>query len=1101
MRRINPGLWSFGQKLRWLVILPTILAVLLLTAWVGTIISQKELENRAKHMAESRTEQLALRVESFFRRADILTRAIASRQKMLGRRPDAGTMDFLLNLLKATPEREAQGVYIAFEDRDDRQGNVIQWVDRMHLGTASRVDYDFHDARDEKCEWYRDAKAKPENEVAVSRPFFDEGGANIAMVSVTRSIHDKDGAFVGVAGVDLDMTELIAQVQEFVAHTSRKPEDLGSFEAYLVSRDGRVFAHPDQERPLVRGGKLPYLQLADRTEGREVAARPEDSFVRIQPRSGESHAGQWRRFSWKECEIPGWKVVRSTPDASFAASLTTPLDAIGQNAIGIGLLFLTLIVIVSLVANWVTGPIGRLTAAAAAVEAGDYRPEGPVAGLAERRDEFGQLARGFRRMVEEVSGRERQLRQVQDDLSGRERYYRALIENASDLITIVGPDGITRYKSPSVQRILGYTADELVGRSGYEFIHPDDRVSVRECTRRLIDNPGSHAQLEYRFRHKDGSWRTLESRCSLLIGDPTVSGLIINSRDITERKRDETEILQLNARLEERVRRRTAELEQKNEELQGAKEATDQAMKQQEIFLSNVAHDLRTPLTIVIGYSEDLLRRAKKKGNEAFIPDLRLIVNRGKELLDLINDLLNLSKAMNDKGIELDLEEFDVEGMVRGHMEGIGAIAQKYGNAIEFHPEPGLGTMRADKVKVWRLLMNLLSNSCKFTKDGTITTTASRVRDDEGEWIRFRVSDTGIGMSPEMQGHLFNRFSQVHAASGKLQAGVGLGLSICLIYCKAMGGRIVVESEEGRGSTFTVTLPVEVRPKVASSPRAAGLPAPPSALAPAPCPPAAANGHSTPPGDGANLILIIDDDASVCRLMERNLDEEGYRARIAHDGEEGLQMARQLHPSAIILDVVMSGLDGWDVLAALKSDAATAEIPIIMVSMLDERERGLRMGADEYIMKPFGRDRLTDLLHKHLGDRPGARLLVVEDDAETREQVCRSLREQNWEVYAADDGFEALRLLHEQRPDLILLDLMLPVMHGFELIEEVRKDPESQSIPIVVMTAADLSAEDRQHLEGQVKQILHKGLYGRDELLREIRTLVNEQQRRKSATV
>jgi len=257
--------------------------------------------------------------------------------------------------------------------------------------------------------------------------------------------------------------------------------------------------------------------------------------------------------------------------------------------------------------------------------------------------------------------------------------------------------------------------------------------------------------------------------------------------------------------------------------------------------------------------------------------------------------------------------------------------------------------------------------------------------------------------------------------------------------------------------------------------------------------------HSTGSGDvNANLILIIDDDASVCELMERNLDEEGFRARAAYSGEEGLRMAKQLHPSAIILDVVMPGIDGWGVLAALKSDTRTAQIPIIMVSMLDERERGLQMGADEYMLKPFGRDRLADLLHKHLRDRPRARLLVVEDDIEARERVCRSLSEQNWEVYAAGDGLEGLRLLREHRPDLILLDLLLPTMNGFEFIDEVRRDPESHSIPIVVMTGAELSAVDRQQLQGQVEKILQKGLYGRDELLREIRRAVRAHQSRMS---
>jgi PAS domain S-box-containing protein len=243
-------------------------------------------------------------------------------------------------------------------------------------------------------------------------------------------------------------------------------------------------------------------------------------------------------------------------------------------------------------------------------------------------------------MVQEVSGREQQLRMLQDDLAQRERHYRALIENATDLVTILSPDGIIRYESPSVQRILGYTVDELIGRRAHEFTHPDDLASVGESMRRLADHPGDHGTFEFRFRHKDGTWRILEAQSSNLIGDPAVGGIVVNSRDITQRKRDEREILALNAVLEQRVR-----------ELRGAKEATDLAMKQQEIFLSNVSHDLRPPLTIVIGYSEDLLRRAKKLGHE---------------LLQAAEGLAGLALAQSERPdlilLDLDLGRFSIDG-------------------------------------------------------------------------------------------------------------------------------------------------------------------------------------------------------------------------------------------------------------------------------------------------------------------------------------------------------------------------------------------------------------------------------------------------------
>ncbi len=361
-------------------------------------------------------------------------------------------------------------------------------------------------------------------------------------------------------------------------------------------------------------------------------------------------------------------------------------------------------------------------------------------------------------MIDEVSTREAQLKQARDELSRSERHFRSLIENASDITTVLGRDGTILYTSPSVTRLLGYTPEELHGRSGFEHIHPDDHRAVADRIERHGRGMGVGSPLRYRQRHRDGSWRTLEAIGTNLFEDPDVAGIVVNSRDITERELAESEVRllnvqlsELNADLDRRVKLKTAELQDKMEELAAAKDATDAAMKAQETLLSNVAHDLRTPLTIVMGFSEDLLRKAKKKGQDAFIPDLRLIVNKGKDLLELINDLLNLSKAMNDKGVEIDLATFDVAQMIQGRMEGIGTVAQKYGNTIEFRPAEDLGAMTADAAKVWRVLMNLLTNACKFTKDGTITLEAAREPADDGTWIVFRVRDTGMGMGPEQR--------------------------------------------------------------------------------------------------------------------------------------------------------------------------------------------------------------------------------------------------------------------------------------------------------------------------------------------------------------
>ncbi len=1093
MRVADLGLRTVRQKLRFLIIVAPCL-VLVFTSIFGYAFTLREIRRDEVRKFQIEMDAKADGLDHFFDRLAVLPRCLAARQRALepGSTPDPRTMEVLAEILDNAAPEICYGLYIAFHGINPLvKAEAIQWVDKSK--SNARLDYDYN-VENDRSEWYHGARRKWEARGPgkpadikhhITEPYKDDGGSGVIIVSLTQAVEGRNGRFVGVAGVDLKCTSLDDYVGTLVEEERRGVEPgSGEVVGYLMSPKGEVVARSDRTStleppsrlkmpsggPLIRGDKSP-------SEGVTV-----DS------------GGTPRLLFWTTARNSGWKVVLSVPEAAIEAParrLAKWWAIFGSGGI------ILLIPVYSMLAGRITGPIPRLTRAAAAVESGNYEADdlGPIA---DRADEFGQLARGFRRMVGEVSAREDQLREAEQDLRDRERWFRSLIENGSDLITVVEADGTIRYESPSIRRILGYEPDELVGAPRFSMVHPDDVPILTAALGRYLIDGGSGKPLEYRFRHRDGSWRTLEATSTNLLDDPAVGGIVVNSRDVTERKRDEAELAELRRRdaeeLEERVRLRTAELAHKNEELQAAKEATDAAMKQQEIFLSNVAHDLRTPLTIVIGYSEDLLRRAKKKGLDAFLPDLKLIVNRGKDLLELINDLLNLSKAMSDKGVELDLKSFEVGPMIESRMEGIGAIAQKQGNAVSFRPGEGLGSMVADEAKVWRILMNLLTNACKFTKDGTIALEVAREPGDGGDRIVFRVVDTGMGMTPEQADRLFHRFAQVHATSGKMQAGVGLGLSICQLYCRSMGGTLAVDSEVGRGTTFLVSLPAEVGPAVRT-------PGPPAPRAPRPVPalpPSAIGGG--PPDDRANLVLIIDDDASICELIRRDLGAEGFRTRAANSGEEGLRLAKQLLPSAIILDVVMPGIDGWAVLAALKTDAQMADIPIIMASMLDEKERGLRMGADEYLSKPFGRGRLAEILRKHLGNGPSARILLVEEDGEGRDLLARAIRDHGWEVAEASDPASALARLREASTDMILLDINLPGQGGPEVLQEIRSDPAGRSVPVVLLTSDDLDPEARRQIQGQVEAILADELLGRDDLLREIRDLLDRHRRGRHAT-
>jgi hypothetical protein len=386
--------------------------------------------------------------------------------------------------------------------------------------------------------------------------------------------------------------------------------------------------------------------------------------------------------------------------------------------------------------------------------------------------------------------------------------------------------------------------------------------------------------------------------------------------------------------------------------------------------------------------------------------------------------------------------------------------------------------MRADLTKVRQALFNLLSNACKFTDHGTISLLVSRDSHEAPESIVFSVRDTGIGMTAEQIARLFEAFAQADAATTRKYGGTGLGLALSRRLCRMMGGDVTVESKAGRGSTFTIRLPAQVAEAVEE-----------------PATPAAPPERET---TGIGTVLVIDDEAAVRDLMQRFLTREGFRVVVAAGGEEGLRRARELRPDAITLDVMMPGMDGWAVLSALKAAPDLADIPVIMLTIVDDRNLGYALGAADYLTKPIDRERLVAVLRQHRRDLP---VLVVDDDAEVRALFRRMLEPDGYAVMEAPNGRAALERLREITPGVILLDLMMPEMDGFEFVAEFRRHEAWRAIPIVVVTAKDLSHDDRQRLNGYVERILQKGAYGREQLLAEVRELVAASVGRRSRRV
>ncbi len=629
-------------------------------------------------------------------------------------------------------------------------------------------------------------------------------------------------------------------------------------------------------------------------------------------------------------------------------------------------------------------------------------------------------------------------------LAAQEALYRTLIEAAPQIIWVADADGQIALLNKAWHDFSGRTAEESLGTRWAEALHPEDLPDVLAKWERAYMH-GETYSGECRFRAKDGSYQTF-----IFIGAPVrdESGQIINWVGI-------------NTDIADRVEAEMA--------LQEAKDAAEHANRAKSEFLATMSHELRTPLNAVIGFSEILRDEILGTINDEQKELILDIHTSGNHLLAMINDILDLSKIEAGK-MELQLEDFSVKEAVTEVNAIVTALASKkqIQLSLEFNQEISI---KADKIKFKQILYNLLSNAIKFTDEGGEVTTQFEISNSA---LLGSVTDTGVGISPQDREKLFQPFTQLDASRTRAHSGTGLGLALTNRLIELHGGRIWVESEVDKGSTFFFTFPLHQQGEVAD------LIAPELSLP-----------ETSPPLGNNRTILVAEDNEQAAQLVGIYLTEAGYQVEYATDGEEAIAKAAEIHPFAITLDILLPKKDGWQVLKEMKTQPNLQSIPVIILSVTEERQLAFGLGAVDHLVKPIDKGALlTSLRSLKLPSRAGSpRVLVVDDDPQTVRLLSTVLTNDGYEVVKVYGGSEAIEAAISQSPDLIILDMMMPKVDGFQVIRRLTDDPRTQNIPIIICTALDLTDEDRSRLNGQIQSVIPKTGKVKEELLAAIKRI------------
>jgi signal transduction histidine kinase/CheY-like chemotaxis protein len=491
------------------------------------------------------------------------------------------------------------------------------------------------------------------------------------------------------------------------------------------------------------------------------------------------------------------------------------------------------------------------------------------------------------------------------------------------------------------------------------------------------------------------------------------------------------------------------QLEQKTRELEVVSQHKSE-------FLASMSHELRTPLNAVIGFSDVLLDRMFGELNERQDEYVRDIRSSGRHLLELINEILDLSKVEAGQ-MELDLGPVSLPNLIDHGVAMVRERASRHGIALESAIDPALGTTMGDELKLKQVVLNLLTNAVKFTPDGGSVRISARCGDDEA---LVSVSDTGVGIAAADQQRIFEAFQRGDRATRTNTEGTGLGLTLSKRIVELHGGRIWMESELGAGSTFAFAIPLirAERPRAAASQGAArGV---------------------------AGSVLVVEDDRRSADLLGVYLEDAGYDVAFARDGVEGLELARELKPAAVILDILLPRISGWDLLAQLKSDPATSAVPVVIVSMVDEQGAGFALGAADYLVKPVDRSRLLDVLDRcTVAGRARRTVVAIDDDPVDLALLEAVLVPDGWRVVRATGGEEGVRAVRREQPAVVVLDLLMPEVDGFSVVEQLRADPLVDDVPIIVLTSKDMTGTDHDRLAGQISFLARKGALASQELV------------------